>query len=98
MTVIQSGVIDYLVERERITEWYMTLQKADHTWEKCRRESWPPKFRTDIIECLLVEYSIPHKIQGHNGDSNTIWTLRTALSQIKAFHRKIYLIQQDSLS
>jgi len=63
------------VERERITRWYMTLQKADHTWEKCRKESWPPKFRTDFIECFLVEYSIPHKMAGHHGDRNTIWTL-----------------------
>jgi hypothetical protein len=75
MAVIQSGAIVYLVERERITKWYMTLQMADHTWKKCRRESWPPKFRTDFIECFLVEYSIPHKIPGHHGDSNTIWTL-----------------------
>jgi hypothetical protein len=52
MAVIQSGAIAYLVERERVIKWYITLQKAVHTWEKCRRESWTPKFRTDLIKCF----------------------------------------------
>jgi hypothetical protein len=42
-----------LFSGEGKNKWYMTLQKAEHTWEKCRRESWPPKFRTDFIECFF---------------------------------------------
>jgi hypothetical protein len=72
----------YLVKRKGMNKWYMKLFRSllkatflnfpQHIQENIRWKVDDLKFWIDLIEELLVKYSMQHEVPGYHGDDNTV--------------------------
>jgi hypothetical protein len=88
----------YLVERKRMSKWYMklfrrllnatVLNSLVIYRQNIGRNIDHLKFRTDLVQGLLVKYSVQRRISGNHDGDKTFKRLTTSFSKKSTSHRE----------